>query len=79
MTNLTPEEYFNIQFGDTGWELIRSVRIDSPNSKWSSETQAIFWIVKIDKKTVRLISLYTNNYETDGETYKKYSNGLYLK
>jgi len=79
MTNLTPEEYFNIQFGDTGWELIRSVRIDSPNSKWSSETQAIFWIVKIDKKTVRLISLYTNNYETDGETYKKYSNGLYFK
>ena len=79
MANLTPNEYLLSQFGNPDWVLIRAVRVDSPNSYWENSVQPLIWLVKKTKKTAQVISLYTNNYEADGITYKKYDNGTYFK
>lgn len=71
MANLTPEEYFRAQFSDPKWELIKAVRVDSPNSNWKKTVQPIVWLVKKDKKHGEFLSLWTNSFEADGTTYKK--------
>ena len=74
MANLTPEEYFRFQFTNPDYELLRAVRIDSPNSVYKRTVQPIMWLVKKSKKSFYVASLYTNSYESDGVTYKKQDN-----
>jgi len=71
MANLTPNEYFQAQFSDPKWVLIKAVRVDSPNTNWKKTVQPIVWLVKKDKKHAEFVSLWTNSYEADGTTYKK--------
>lgn len=75
MANLTVEEYFRAQFSDPKWELIKAVRVDSPNSKWKRTVHALVWLIKKDKKHGQFASLYTNDFEADGTTYKKRTDG----
>ena len=75
MANLTPEEYFRAQFSDPKWELIKAVRVDSPNSKWKRTVQPLVWLIKKDKKHGQFASLYTNDFEADGTTIKKRTDG----
>ena len=75
MANLTPEEYFRAQFSDPKWELIKAVRVDSPNSNWKRTVQPLVWLIKKDKKHGQFASLYTNDFEADGTTIKKRTDG----
>ena len=79
MANLTPEEYFKYQFVNTKWVLIKAVRVDSPKSNWKKSVQPLVWLIKEDKRTLQIVSLFTGNYEQDGTTYKKYSDGKYFQ
>jgi len=78
MANLTPAEYVLNDFGAEA-QLIRAVRVDSPNSVWKTTAQPIIWIVRLGKKKAVLYSLITNNYEADGTTYKKNGLGKYFE
>jgi len=78
MANLTPAEYVLNDFGAEA-QLIRAVRVDSPNSVWKTTVQPLIWIVRLGKKKAVLYSLYTNNYEADGTTYKKNGLGKYFE
>ena len=77
MANLTPQEYVKNDYGD--FNLIRAIRIDSTNSVFKSSVQFFIWIIQTEDKKAKIINLWTDNYEADGTTYKKNSNGKYFE
>ena len=78
MANLKPEEYFRLQYpNNPEWKLIKAVRIDRPNSTFKRTVQLFVWLIKKDKKHGQLVSLYTNDFEADGTTYKKQQEGYF--
>jgi hypothetical protein len=77
MANLTPQEYVNNDYGN--FNLIRAIRIDSVNSGFKNSVQFFIWIIQTEDKKAKIINLWTNNYEVDGITYKKNTNGKYFE
>ena len=78
MANLTPAEYVLNDLGKDA-ELIRAVRIDSPNSRWKDIVQPLIWIVRTGKKRGGIFVVYSYEYEADGTTYKKNGFGKYFE
>lgn len=78
MANLKPEEYINIQFPNSGYELISAVRVDSPTSKWKPTVQRVVVLIKVAKKKAMTATLWTNEFESDGTTLKKQDTGYYF-